>query len=267
MFQKPRQDTAASTSSNDGLEVRFWRSAYYFRLIIMFGTIIAISGLVIYLANLYKDQLSEPVRSVMIAISLSLSSSFTIYTLFELFLKRSFFGNISSRIEDSFHRTLIRHFNLTGSGLLHYSNKLPVNLLEKDIIEAKFVFIFQTFMPNLFDISSAIQDACAKGVNIRVALLDPRSPIVHTRCKEIVYDYDLFVSGIKSNVLELKSLGLNKESIKLHKHTPSVSIYGTDKVLHIGNYLQGKHAIQSPHLLLDSRSAYAQVIIEHFEKI
>lgn len=152
-------------------------------------------------------------------------------------------------------------------GINHVHDGMPHRILKGHIETADEIVFLQTFVADLVQLESTLRKFFSRGGTARVLLLNPDSPLVDIRSSEITnISPQAFRLSILQNIGMFFDLGADKVEIRLHNTIPSVSIYGDQDRLFVGNYLQRHHAVQGP-ILEVTEGFYKNKLFEHFEHI
>lgn len=188
--------------------------------------------------------------------SIELKNSFTIALLgilaFLLLKQRYEIANIKN--------TSIQESIFASAGFLNLTSSLDFNLLKKGIESSNIrIYILDNWIcENLNALESQLVDALNRGVDIKIALLNPESEIAKQRSRDLKKSDHNFVSNqIRSNIDDLKTIFSKCHNpnltVVLYSSLPTVELFVFDDELIYGNFLVGIESRYNPHIQLNCK--------------
>lgn len=244
---------------------RVQRLIYRNHLTIVVFSAIFVCLLAVFILEHTKENFSDfnyyAIRSIVLAIL----SSLIIVSIIQLYTSDRNVDMLREEIGALFSSKL-ESYGVHLHGIVDVHDGMPHSRLKRYIADHNEMFILQTWIADFTVIKESLRQFCTRGGKLRIAILAPDSDIVDIRQREISASRQIFADGINSNIEELFEIGGDNIEIRLHQQTPSVSIYGFNDVIFVGNYLSRLHAVQGPQMEVKS-GFYFDKIVEHFERV
>lgn len=238
------------------------RAFFYVIALSVFLLCIAGGFATVQLENIVAPHLISSIKAILF----SIASTFLVVMIVDGFLLKRSLIFLKEYIGDSFSERL-EGSSLALHGIAAVHNGMPNDLIERHILESRNLFFLQTFIADIVHLEVSLKKFFENGGTAQVLVLDPQSEIVEIRSREIVgLSPNAFRANIVHNIAIFKKHGGKAAEIRLHSCTPSVSIYGNEQKMFVGNYLQDKHAVQGP-ILEVNHGHYFNEMIDHYEKV
>ena len=142
--------------------------------------------------------------------------------------------------------------DLVKSGIVSVHPQMPYGQFEEKVKNAKReIIILQTWLKALNPISEGMIEAAARGVKIRILILNPNSEMARQRGVELGLERDsgrpkALFEGIRSAFKKHDLEG--KVEVRMHERIPPFSLYLVDDWMMAGTYWHGRGSVSNPML-------------------
>lgn len=169
--------------------------------------------------------------------------------------------------------------HMNEAGIFEVSDAFDIDTLRDGIKNSKKnVSILDNFIAeDISRVETALVNANARGVSVRVIILNPESESAKQRSLDLGHDTPDYVQGrIKRNIRIFKELQskhkLNKLEVKAHRSLPSLQILIFDNKAYAGFFFHGHESSAGKHLKIyffhnEKRTTFGEDINEEFETV
>jgi hypothetical protein len=161
------------------------------------------------------------------------------------------------------------------SSPVNFTSRLDVDdFTTNTFLTNRRLWVLQTYIGNIDDFEKAIRCAIQRRLDVKIAVLSPKSVQLKFRAKEL----QILESEIEKHIWKTlnKLEVLSKENgfpddyeVKIYDGTPTLGLYLLDNTLNLGIYWRNLNSTKGPNMVfnIDAQNIFSEQALMHFNHI